>query len=296
MAEIEASLAHEREATAGMGFLGLLKEAFLVPSNFYRLYIGIGGQLLSQWSGGPSITIYASNLFAIVGITGTKQSLLATVVFGIVKLISALVCALFLVDIIGRKRSLLIGIGLQTVSMLYVAAFLTRVPRIAEEGYEPTTSEGRAGTGAIAFIYISGAGWALGWNSMQYLLTAELFPLRIRAFSSSLVMCIHFANAYGNSRAVPNMLLPTSDGGLGSAGTFWMFAAITIAGGLWVWVTIPETAGRSLESMDRVFSLPWYKIGLYGAREAARVDELDAVEVEKVTATDEIERGNKSAC
>lgn len=296
MAEIEISLAHEQEATAGIGFLGLLRELFLTPSNLYRIYIGIAGQLLSQWSGGPSITIYASSLFAMVGVTGTEQSLLATVVFGIVKLFSALICALFLVDIIGRKRSLLIGIGLQTVAMVYVAAFLTLVPRIAEDGYKPTPSEARAGTGAIAFIYVSGAGWALGWNSMQYLLTAELFPLRIRAFSSSLVMCTHFANAYGNSRAVPNMLLPTSHGGLGSAGTFWMFAGITIVGGLWVWVTIPETAGRSLETMDRVFSLPWYKVGLRGAGEAARIDEMDAAEVEKSAATHVDGKTDKSSC
>lgn len=283
--DIEISLAHQQEATKGTGFLGLLRESFLTPRNLYRVYLGIGGQLLSQWSGGPSITIYASSLFEMVGVTGTEQSLLATVVFGIVKLVSALICALFLVDVIGRKRALLIGIGLQTVAMVYVAAFLTLVPRIAEGGYKSTPSETRAGSGAIAFIYISGAGWALGWNSMQYLLTAELFPLRIRAFASSLVMCTHFANTYGNSRAVPNMLLPTSQGGLGSAGTFWMFAAVTAVGGVWVWVTVPETAGRSLETMDRVFLLPWYKIGLHGAAEAARMDELDTTEVQKVVTT-----------
>ncbi|CAG9989211.1 unnamed protein product [Clonostachys byssicola] len=289
MSDIELSLAHEKEATAGVGFTGLLKELFLTPSNFYRIYIGIGGQLLSQWSGGPSITIYASNLFALVGVTGTEQSLLSTVVFGVVKFCSSMICALFLVDVIGRKRSLLIGIALQTVSMAYVAAFLTKVPRIAEAGYHSSPSEARAGTGAIAFIYISGVGWALGWNSMQYLLTAELFPLRIRALSSSLVMCTHFANAYGNSRAVPNMLLPTAQGGLGPAGTFWMFAAITILGGFWVWVTIPETAGRSLETMDRVFGLPWYRIGLFGTREAERIDSLEAIEDEKVVVSKHIE-------
>jgi hypothetical protein len=124
----------------------------------------------------------------------------------------------------------------------------------------------------------SGFGWALGWNSMQYLLTAELFPLRIRAVCTSLIMCFHFANQYGNSRAVPNMLLASSAGGLNPLGTFWFFAVVTVIGGLWVWVTVPETAGRSLESMDRLFSLPWYKIGLYGNADA---EERDAVVSEK---------------
>ena len=103
---------------------------------------------------------------------------------------------------------------------------------------------------------------------MQYLLTAEYFPLRIRALCTSIAMCLHFANQYGNSRAVPVMLLPYGAGGISPMGTFWSFAVITLLGGLWVWFFVPETAGRSLESMDRLFELPWYKIGRYGNKDA----------------------------
>lgn len=109
---------------------------------------------------------------------------------------------------------------------------------------------------------------------MQYLLNAEIYPLRIRAMSSSLVMCFHFVNQYGNSRAVPQMLLAASDGGLSPKGTFWLFTAITVIGGVWAWFTIPETAGRSLEGIDALFKLPWYKIGRYGQREAEIDDQF----------------------
>jgi len=109
---------------------------------------------------------------------------------------------------------------------------------------------------------------------MQYLLNAEIYPLRIRAISSSMVMCFHFVNQYGNSRAVPMMLLDTSDGGLSPKGTFWLFSAITVVGGFWAWFTIPETAGRSLEAIDELFKLPWYKIGRYGQREAEINDQF----------------------
>src|SRR4051812_19620227 len=67
---IELGLQEEMESTTGVGFLGLLKEMFLVPSNLYRIYIGLMGQLLSQWSGGPTITVYAVNFFTLLGITG----------------------------------------------------------------------------------------------------------------------------------------------------------------------------------------------------------------------------------
>jgi hypothetical protein len=87
-------------------------------------------QFLSQWSGAGSITLHAVNFFALLGVTGTNEALLATAVFGIVKLVAAVVCALFLVDVIGRKRSLLIGITLQAISMIYIAGFLTAVPKV----------------------------------------------------------------------------------------------------------------------------------------------------------------------
>ena len=270
------TLAHheEMESTKGAGWTGIIKELFLVPSNLYRLYLALMTQVMSQWSGAGSITVYAPDLFDLLGITGDSESLLVTAVFGLIKLCAAVVCALFLVDVIGRKRALLTGITLQAISMIYVAGFLTAVPELGiDDDYKLSPSESGPSKGAIAMIYISGIGWALGWNSMQYLLTAELFPLRIRALCTSLAMTFHFANQYGNTRALPNMLLPVSDGGISPKGTFWCFAAITILGGFWVWFSVPETAGRSLESMDRLFSLPWYKIGLYGNVDAEQRDQ-----------------------
>ena len=113
---------------------------------------------------------------------------------------------------------------------------------------------------------------------MQYVLTAELFPLRVRALATSWAMTLHFVSQYGNSRAVPNMLLPVSKGGISPQGTFWCFAAVLAISVAWVWFSIPETAGRSLESMARLFELPWYKIGLSGNKHA---EEQDAVYDEK---------------
>jgi hypothetical protein len=80
------------------------------------------------------------------------------------------------------------------------------------------------------------------------------------------------------------MLLLTSSGGITPAGTFWTFASITILGLGWVWFTIPETAGRTLESMDRLFALPWYKIGRYGNKFAT---EQDVIATEKHNAAEE---------
>lgn len=292
IAAIQRAHDEEVEATRGMTLVQTIKETFTTKGNLYRLYLTTSVQFLSQWSGAGSITIYAPDFFEILGVKGSQQGLLVTAVFGLVKLAAALICALFLVDVIGRKRSLLIGISLQTIAMVYVAAFLTTHPRLGmDDTYHLPDNSLPASRAAIAMIYVSGFGWALGWNSMQYLLTAELFPLRIRAIGTSWAMALHFANQFGNARAVPNLLLPVSKHGITAQGTFWSFACVTIIGGAWVWFFVPETAGRSLEEMSRLFELPWYKIGRYGnkfaeereaeeRREDFDVDKLEDVQDE----------------
>ncbi|KAK2740927.1 hypothetical protein FQN57_005931 [Myotisia sp. PD_48] len=272
MDDIFDQLEREREATEGAGWLGPLKELFLIPSNQYRIMIGLMSQLLSQWSGAASITIYAPDFFAMLGTTGQSEKLFATAIFGVVKLVASIVCVLFVVDFLGRKRALSYGIMLQFLSMLYVAIYLHIAPPTTD-GFTPVGQTKRAGTAAIVAIYISGVGWALGWNSIQYLINAEIFPLKVRALGSSIVMCFHFTNQYGLSKAVPPMLLETA---LRPFGTFYFFAAVTLLGLLWMWFFLPETAGKSLEAMDEMFSLPWYIIGRKGAALTAGSDHPEA--------------------
>ncbi|KAH0407516.1 MFS quinate transporter, partial [Aureobasidium melanogenum] len=261
--DINSQLEREQEATMGASKVGLLRELFVMPSNRYRIFLAIFAQLLGQWSGAGSITVYAPQYFALMGTTGTQEKLLATGIFGLVKFISALICAFFLVDFIGRKRSLSIGITIQFVAMLYMALFLTIDNTIGDKGDVQSASQKHAAQGAIAMIYFSGFGWAMGWNSIQYLINAEIFPLRLRAIGGSIAMAFHFVNQYGNSKAVPEMFV-----GMTTAGTMYFFAAITLVGLAWVYFFLPETSGRSLESLDAVFELPWYKIGRYGSKVA----------------------------
>ena len=78
--EIQAQLSEEQEATMGLGWKGLIKEMFLMPSNLYRIHIGLLSQLLSQWSGAQSITIYAADFFALLGTSGQNEKLFATAI------------------------------------------------------------------------------------------------------------------------------------------------------------------------------------------------------------------------
>lgn len=280
---IRDQLEREQEAVLGVSRWGKLRELVTLPANRYRFMLGFMAQLLGQWSGASAITIYAAEFFGVLGKSGQSEKLFATCILGVVKLTSAYACAFFLVDFIGRRRSLYAGISLQFISILYIAVFLAVVGTEALENGTLTSSQKQAGVGAVTMLYLSGVGWTMGWNSFQYLVNAEIWPLRLRALGSSITMCLHFANQYGNTKAVPLMLLAMT-----SAGFFFFCAAVCILGLLWVWLFVPEMAGRSLESTDELFSLPWYKIGRYGNKLAPDTEAIMARD-EKADMKNEVE-------
>ena len=102
--DITEQLEREREATLGAHWTGVIRELVMAPANRYRLMLSLFSQLLGQWSGANSITIYAPEYFAMVGQTGQDEKLFATAIFGVVKFVSALLCALFLIDFVSKAR------------------------------------------------------------------------------------------------------------------------------------------------------------------------------------------------
>jgi MFS family permease len=260
--DVKDQIEREKEATHGTSRWAKIRELCMIPANRYRFMLGIMSQILGQWSGASAITIYAPEFFAALGKTGQSEKLFATCILGIVKFCSAYLCAFFLIDFIGRRRSLYCGIILQTLSILYVAIYLAIVPASTDDedaAHGLSGSAKNAGVGAIAAIYLSGFGWAMGWNSFQYLVNAEIYPIRLRALGSSIVMCFHFVNQFGNTKAVPAMLLS-----MNNYGFFLFCTTVCILGLTWVWFFVPETAGKSLEAMDALFELPWHQIGRHG--------------------------------
>lgn len=91
--------------------------------------------------------------------------------FGIVKLIASLCCAFFLVDVLGRRRSVTIGLALQTIAALYLTIFVSQVnPDTEAANAFKSAAEEHASRGAIFIIFVAGIGWALGVNTIQYLI------------------------------------------------------------------------------------------------------------------------------
>lgn len=276
IADINDQLAAEKEAVSNSSYWDLVKEIVLVKSVRYRFFaIAALAQILGQWSGANAITIYASELFALSGIRG-HEVLKMTAVLGVVKFISGYLGAFFIIDILGRRLALYTGITIQLVSCLYFAIFLTIVPEAGQDGTVLHGAKESASKAAMASLYISGVGWTIGFNSIQYLLGSEVFPLKVRSFAQSLVMILHFANQYGNSKALPKMLIA-----MDNYGAFYFFVGVQVLALFWAWFFVPELAGRSLESMEGIFNLPWYLIGRRGTELCPDYSEINKMSYNK---------------
>lgn len=276
ISDINEQILSEKEAVKGVNLRVLFKEFLFKKSNRYRFFVvAAAAQVLGQWSGANAVTIYAPELFAVVGITGVEK-LKMTAILGVVKFSSAYLSAFFIIDILGRRAALYMGIILQFVCELYFAIFMNLVPEAQELEGDIEGSQRSASKGALAAIFLSGCGWTMGFNSVQYLLGSEIFPLNIRSFAQSMVMVLHFANQYGNSKALPKMMLAMKP-----YGAFYLFSGVLAISLFWAWFFVPEVAGRSLESMEEIFNLPWYLVGRKGPELCPDYSELNKIHVDR---------------
>jgi MFS family permease len=118
---------------------------------------------------------YAPEIFQLIGVKGSSNSLLTTGVYGVVKVVFTIVYVGWMVDRIGRRKPLLVGAVLQATAMLYLALYL----RFAGTNTDAVGGTPAGGIVGIVWIYIYAFGWSFGHSVACYVVAAEIFPTRI---------------------------------------------------------------------------------------------------------------------
>lgn len=147
------------------------------------------------------------------------------------------------------------GICLQIVTLLFVGIYLATTNVMTTAQIKASAATTAASTASIVAIYVHAVAWSIGWFSIPYLVSAEVFPIRIRSINVSILMAFHWAFYFGCSRAMPSLLAATH-----RYGAFVFFACMASLSLVYVWFALPETSGRSLEGMDKLFERPWYTV------------------------------------
>ncbi|KAL4908665.1 hypothetical protein BDW74DRAFT_188571 [Aspergillus multicolor] len=253
LAGMDSQLLHEHESVASASQWQLFKETLIPVENRRRFFLLFMATLFSQWSGANAITQYSPTIFGYLGINGDEAKFLATGIYGIVKFVSTLAFALIIVDFVGRRRSLLTGISLQILTLVFVGAYLGATKDMTSAEIKASPNAEQASTAAIVAIYLHAVAWSIGWFSIPYLIGPEIFPTRIRSLNMSISMALHWAFYFGCSKAMPSLLAATD-----RWGAFLFFSCICVLGLIYVALAMPDTTGRSLEALDKLFERPWY--------------------------------------
>ncbi|KAG2174486.1 hypothetical protein INT44_006749 [Umbelopsis vinacea] len=237
MEEIAAAIELERESKSGR-----FSEIFQ-SGNLRRLFIGCMLQLFQQWTGTNAINYYAPQIFNSIGLSSAETDVLATGVYGIVKVVFVFV-SFFMVDTkLGRRRTLMIG------SVIMCAAFYILGGMIFMILKEPKGSPvGAKGYVAIIMVYCFAIGYEFSWGPIVWIVCSEIYPTRIRAMCLSLTTAINWAMNATIAKATPVMLANIT------YGTYFLFGSFAVVMGVFVYFFLPETRGRSLEQMDEIFN------------------------------------------
>ncbi|XP_021650902.2 probable polyol transporter 4 isoform X2 [Hevea brasiliensis] len=206
------------------------------PSVRQMLITGCGIQFFQQITGIDATVYYSPTIFKDAGIKGDTQLLAATVAVGFTKTLFILV-AIFLIDKVGRRRLLFISTVGMTISLLVLSLSLFFM------------GDGKLGI-VLAILSVCGnvAFFSIGLGPVCWVVSSEIFPLRLRAQASAL-------GAVGSrvsSGAVTMSFLSVCHA-ITVGGTFFIFSVISALSVLFVHTCIPETKGKSLEQIEMLF-------------------------------------------
>jgi MFS family permease len=183
------------------------------------------------------MVLYAPRVFSHVGITSERAVLGATVLLGAAKTV-AIVVPLFLADRLGRRPMLLTSAGGMAASLLVLGLSMRGT----------TAASSWAATMCIAAAVAFMATFSLGLGPVIWMYGSEILPLRLRAQGTGVGMAVNRVMS-----AVVGMTFISMYEAVGMAGTFYIFAALSVAAWVFVYACLPETKGRSLEEMEALF-------------------------------------------
>ncbi|KAF6789367.1 sugar transporter stl1 [Colletotrichum musicola] len=215
---------------------GSFKDLFTMDKNrnLHRTLIAYVNQMFQQICGINLITYYAAVIYSNLGMTRFMSHLLAAL--NGTEYFIASWPAVFLVERVGRRKLMLFGAVGQAVTMAILA------------GVNSQPNVYACQIAGIVFLFVFNTFFAIGWLGMTWLYPAEIVPLRIRAPANALSTS---ANWIFNFMVV--MVTPVAFSTI-KWKTYLVFAVINAFIVPCVYFFFPETAYRSLEEMDSIFS------------------------------------------
>ncbi|NQV34682.1 MAG: sugar porter family MFS transporter [Phycisphaeraceae bacterium] len=196
------------------------------------LFIGVFIMIFSQITGMNAIYMYTPKLLLAVGFQSKSSALLAMVIVGVVNFMTTII-AVCVIDKVGRRVLMLtapLGMGL---CMLMIAV-----------GYGfQCVSPGFILAAILLFVFF----FALGVGPGAWLVTSEIYPTKVRGRAMSICTFSLWVSSFVANLIFPKLLESSQ------VTTFGLFAGACFLMILFVYATVPETKGKTLEQIETLW-------------------------------------------
>ena len=200
------------------------------------IFIGVMLSVFQQIVGINAVLYYAPRIF---GDMGLSNPMFNTVMMGVVNILFTLV-AIFTVERWGRKPLLITGsLGMALGAFGVALTF------------------GKAGLELVAMVSIMlySASFMFSWGPICWVLISEIFPNTVRGTAVAIAVAAQWIfNFIVSSTFVPmfNMHITAGDD-FGHWFTYGLYGVMCIVAAVFVWRLVPETKGKTLEDMSRLW-------------------------------------------
>ncbi|NGX49207.1 MAG: putative metabolite transport protein CsbC [Candidatus Anoxychlamydiales bacterium] len=220
----------EKRSSKKMGSWKQLFHKSLRPA----LIAGIGISIFQQITGINIVIYYAPKIFQLAGIESATSAILATMGVGVINFLMTIV-ALWLIDMVGRKPLLIVGLIGMSLSLGVLGI-----------GFLETTKATSVISIVSLMTYVSF--FAISLGPVAWLIISEIYPMGIRGRAMGIAI---FANWTCNY--IISLTFLTLIDFLGKSGTFWFYALIGLFGLWFVIKKIPETKGKEFKEIQNYF-------------------------------------------
>jgi len=229
-----------------------------------QLVLGVGLLTLQQLIGINTIMYYSVSILVQAHVGTVQQSIWLAVPVASAQLVGCLIGGA-MIDRMGRRPLALfslcgaaIALALEGGAFMLDASLCTHANATAP-AYAAADADAPAAVqwlcdaksyvtvGAMVLYLLC---FGVGMSPVPWAINAEIYPLHVRAACVSIATSANWITNF----IVAATFLSLQDA-LGKPGTFWLYGGVAVFGAIWLCVSMPETAGRSLEQIERLFEL-----------------------------------------
>ena len=203
------------------------------PGIRVALIAGLCIAILGQFMGVNAVLYYGPKIFEDAGLS-SGDSLFYQVLVGMVNMLTT-VLALLIIDKVGRKQLVYYGVTGMIVSLLLIATYFS----FGEAWHWSSIV-------MLVFFLLYVFFTAVSISAVVWVLLSEMYPTRVRGLAMSIAGFSLWIGTYLVSQLTPWLLATATP-----SGTFIIFAIMCLPYLFIMWRYIPETAGRSLEEIER---------------------------------------------